>query len=490
MKCRIFVTLIMVMMAGGVLCFSSMEKSHAQSAGQSAVQSPIQTDDGNLTPIDDYDFDDDGEEIEVVDMPRSLNLQGAGPGNLVYVGDNVSTGANVKIFRRDDLGNLTEMPNSPIPTGGKGLFDILGFNRAPAGIFAAVDIGPYELDSNLILSKDKSKLLVVNQGSDDLSVFNVSPDGLTLTPVPGSPFKTGHIPASVGIAANNTVVVVNKNDDPGGQKALGQQGSVMTFKMAANGSLTPVPNSEIKFPTARGGEGVFPGQTTTPSQVFVVPPGNLIFVNDFFAGMIRPFKVNADGTLKASKPFDIRSLGINVLPINGRNFPFSLGLGQYPGKNILYTGLLFENKIAVFTFNPNSGKLKFVTTATNSGSTVCWFRFQEEGKFLWTSNQASNTVSTYNVSDPLKPVEIQVVDLNKFNICGEPAEVDTSPDEEWIYFVDSAVTNKCSQKDPNTRSNMVHVLKIQPDGMLNELTAPRVFMDLPLGERIQGIATK
>src|SRR5262249_39714518 len=153
-------------------------------------------------------------------------------------------------------------------------------------------------DSDLIFNEDKSRMFVVNQGSDNLSVFNVSSNGLTLTPVPGSPFKTGHIPASVGLAANNTVIVVNKNDDPGGQKMPGKQGSVMTFKMASNGSLTPVPNSEIMFPGARCNEGVFCNQTTTPSQVLVVPPGDLCFVNDFFAGMIRPFKVNADGTLK------------------------------------------------------------------------------------------------------------------------------------------------------------------------------------------------
>src|SRR5262249_16770499 len=152
-------------------------------------------------------------------------------------------------------------------------------------------------------------------------------------------------------------------------------------------------------------EGVFCNQTTTPSQVLVVPPGDLCFVNDFFAGMIRPFKVNADGTLKPGKPFDIRSLGISVLPVNGRSFPFSLGLGQLPGKNILYTGLLFENKVAVFTFSPKSGKLKFAGTATNGGSTVCWFRFRDDGKIMWTSNQASNTVSVYSLSDPLKPVE-------------------------------------------------------------------------------------
>ena len=486
MRRRILVSFIMVTIAMVVFCFSSIDRPLAQSYGKSKskIQNPVvRNDDGSLTQID--EVEDDGEEIQLENTPEPFSLQAQGPGNIVYVGDNVSKGAGIKIFRRDDLGRLTEL--SVVPTGGKGLFDVVGFNRSPTGIFAAVDIGPYEHDANLIVNKDRTRLFVVNQGSDDLSIFNISPDGLTLTPVPGSPFKTGHVPASIGLAAFDTVVVVNKNDDPGGQKAFGMQGSVMTFKMAANGSLTPVPNSTILFPTARGGEGVFPGQTTTPSQVLVVGDGKLIFVNDFFAGMIRPFTVNPDGTLKAGKPFDIRSLGIDVLPINGRTFPFTLGLMNYPGKNILYAGILFENKVGVFMYNTKNGKLKFVRTAVNSGSTVCWFVVSKDGKHMWTSNQASNTASTYDLTDPLTPKEIQVVN---FVGCGEPSQLAVSPDEEWLHYSISAVTNKCPQTNPNTRSNMVRTFKIQPDGTLNELSEPFLMVDLPLGERVEGIATK
>lgn len=431
---------------------------------------------------------DIGGEVDVIDLPTSnITTQERGPGDIVYVGNNLSTGAGIMIFRRDNTGRLTEMPNSPVLTGGLGLFDIVGFNRTPTGIFGAVDIGPFKHDANLILNKDRTRLFVVNQGSDNLSVFNISDDGLTLTPVPGSPFATGHVPASIGLAAFDTVIVVNKNDDPGGQKQPGQHGSIQTYKMAADGSLSPVPGSLIELPGARCGEGVFCDQTTTPSQVLVSEDGKLAFVNDFFAGMIRPYVVQPDGRLKATKPFDVRSLGPDVLPISGRSFPFTLGLGLYPGKNILYAGLLFENKVAVFTFNPKNGKLKFQNTAPNGGSSVGWFTVRKDGKYMWTSNQVSNSVSTYDLSDPLKPVEVQVV---QFTGCGEPSQVAMDPSENWIYFVNSAVTNKCSQKDPNTRSNMIHTLRLAPDGKMTQLIQPDVLMQLPLGERIQGIATK
>src|SRR5438128_2124454 len=121
MKGRILVSFIMVTMAMVLLSFKPIAKPRAQSSEPANVVNPA-----------------------------------AGSSDLIYVGDNVSTGAGVRIFRRDNQGVLTEMPNSPFSTGGKGLFDILGFNRAPAGVFAQVDIGPYELDSNLILNADKT----------------------------------------------------------------------------------------------------------------------------------------------------------------------------------------------------------------------------------------------------------------------------------------------------------------------------------------------
>lgn len=472
MRSRILVYFISVAFALSVLASTNIEKPKAHDNNQNNVTTSVQsvTQDNSLSTNVMYVED---------------TQQNTGPGDLVYVGDNLSTGGGIMIYRRDDMGKLTLLKT--VPTGGKGLFDIVGFNRAPTGIFAATDIGPWEHDQNLILNSDRTRMFVVNQGSDDLSVLDISADGLNLTPVPGSPFKTGHIPASVGISGD-TVIVVNKNDDPGGQKRPGQHGSLQTYKMAANGSLTPVPNSFIELPGARCGEGVFCDQTTTPSQALTIPGTNLVFVNDFFAGMIRPYTVQPDGTLKATKPFDIRSLGPQVMPVNGQTFPFTLGLANVPNTNILYTGILFENKVGVFTFNKKNGKLKFVTTATNGGSTVCWFSISRSGKFMWASNQASNSISTYDLADPLKPVETQVIN---FTTCGETQQVTLSPDGRWIHYVATSVTNKCSQKDPNTRSNMVHTLQIDPsNGFMTELTQPDVMTFLPLGERIQGIATK
>lgn len=431
-------------------------------------------------------IDEDEGEIPLVDVERPpVFQQTTDPGNLVYVQDNISTGSGIMIFRRE---NATLTMLKTVPTGGKGMFDVTGFNRTPTGIFAAVDIGPFEHDGIIMMNRERTRLFSCNQGSDDLSVFDISPDGLNLTPVPGSPFKTGRIPSSVALAGANfdIVVVVNKNDPAGNPKPQGLQGSVMTYKMAPNGSLTPIPNSEIKFPGARCDEGVICNQSTTPSQVLPTADGKVVFVNDFFGGFIRPFRVNPDGTLKPSPVFDLRTT--NELNANKGNFPFTLGLGLHPVKNVLYTGLLFEDKIGVLRYSPKTGKLTFVRSAPNGGSTVCWFSLRNDGRYMWTSNQAANSINTYDLADPETPIPVQLI---KFQGCGEPSHVITAPKQDWIYYVNSAVTNKCSQKDPNTRSNMVHTLQINQDnGQLTEVKQPDVMTFLPLGERIQGVASK
>lgn len=492
MKARIFVTFIVATMAMLMLSLTPIDNSHAQSKKSKRTITETSQVYQSSEPVQ-YDNEDaDLDDIGIVDIvrkaPRSMRSikAAAGPGNLVYVGDNISTGAGVRIFRTSDQGVLTEPLSAAVPTGGKGAFDIVGFNRKPTGIFAAVDLGPYEEDKDLILNDDGSRLFVCNQGSNDLTVFDVSDDGLKLTPVPGSPFKTGISPVSVTLAAFDTVVVLNKNDPPGNPKPPGVHASVMTFKMAANGSLTPVPNSMIELPSAVCGEGIVCGQTSSPSQVEATADGKVVFVNDFMGGFIRPYKVQPDGTLKATKPFDIRSLGESVLPVNGKAFPFTLNFGLSFTKNILYAGLPFDNKVAVFSYNPKSGKLKFIRAVPNSGLTVCWFYMKEDGKFFYTTDQVSNSVSTYDLTDPTTPKEIQLV---QFQECGEPGQVDASPDERFLHFVIAATTNRCQQSDPKVESNYVHTLKIDPvTGMLTDL--PPTPMHLPVGERAQGIITR
>src|SRR5437899_10161188 len=79
----------------------------------------------------------------------------------VYTMDNSASGNNVLVFQRSADGSLR--PGGVFPTGGTGTGSGLGNQGA------------------VVLSRDGRWLLVCNAGSDEISVFVVSEQGLQLT---------------------------------------------------------------------------------------------------------------------------------------------------------------------------------------------------------------------------------------------------------------------------------------------------------------------
>src|SRR5262249_1634378 len=104
---------------------------------------------------------------------ESLSAQPNAAG-AVYVATNAAAGNSVVVFSRSASGALTLAGS--FATGGSGTGTGLG-NQG-----------------GLILSRDGEWLFVVNAGSDDVSVFQVRPDGLKLTDKVAS---GGKMPVSV-----------------------------------------------------------------------------------------------------------------------------------------------------------------------------------------------------------------------------------------------------------------------------------------------------
>src|SRR5262245_22936718 len=108
MKGRILVSLIMVTMALLILSIGPADKPHAQSKKSKTIVRP--EDQVDLSQFDTSELEDVG----IVDLaPRSRRIKPAAAGNVVYVGDNISTGAGVRVFIRNTDGSLTDAPGSP-----------------------------------------------------------------------------------------------------------------------------------------------------------------------------------------------------------------------------------------------------------------------------------------------------------------------------------------------------------------------------------------
>jgi DNA-binding beta-propeller fold protein YncE len=392
--------------------------------------------------------------------------------SVVYVETNdITAGHNAVLgYARAADGSLTPLPGSPFSIGGTGVGN------------PTQGLGPDDSDQEVIASPDHTRLFAVNAGSNTIAVLDIAADG-SLTPVAGSPFPSGGIdPVSVGLSGKY-LYVVNQDQDPAQDAGAGAP-SYTAFTVAASGALTAVPGSTVSA-------------GASPSVALTSPDGKLLFGADFLAPLksvppqppLRAFAIGADGTLTAAPgtPMAIPVVDGGTPP----GTPVALGLGLHPTQKVLYVDFPLRSQVGVYTYDGTTGALTYQTAATVTGPAPCWVRVSADGKFVYVTDTANDSVSVLSASNPLAPTEIQNIELQDPGaLLGDasPATVSESfeealsPDGKFLY-----VLSQRSTTDPTMpQGNVIHVLSIGTDGKLTE-TAPDVKLSLPLGTRPQGV---
>ena len=228
-----------------------------------------------------------------------------------------------------------------------------------------------------------------NGGSDSVAVFRIAPNG-SLTPVSGSPFPSGGSnPVSLGLSGN-VLCVVNKDNDPDHPGMF--LPNYTTFRVNPQGRLIPIPRSTIYEPLG-----------ADPSQAFIAPLGSLMFGADFLGGALRSFAIALTGRLtpRAALP-----LPASVFRRDGQA-PLCRSAWPHPRQPLLYVGFVTVSQIGVYRYGLN-GSLDFVRAIPDSGKGVCWLRVNDAGTRLYASNTGDPSVSVFDIShNPSNPVEIQ-----------------------------------------------------------------------------------
>jgi hypothetical protein len=353
--------------------------------------------------------------------------------------------------------NFTSPPvlTSTTPAGGIGVFD---------PTFA---LGPFDSDQNLIENSSGTLLFAVNSGSNSVAVFNIYPDGV-LIPVNGSPFPSGGSdPVSLGLRGD-TLVVVNKDQDPAqaGTSAGAVLPNYTTFNVSPSGQLTPVRDSTVSV--AYG---------SSPSQALIASQGNVVIGADFLGGLLQSFSLDPNGALDQNLP---QALPNSIFTgLTGGHLP--LGMRTHPFLPILYVDLTFINEVAVYTYDPR-GQLTFVRAVPDAGAAPCWAIVNHAGTHLYVTNTGDGSIEVYSLADPLNPKEVQhfVMDSNN---GGHVFSTVIDHSDGWIYV--------SSEQDTSTAAvsaNAFHTLKVAADGTLSEPFSPTV---LPVTStppvRVQGI---
>jgi 6-phosphogluconolactonase (cycloisomerase 2 family) len=257
---------------------------------------------------------------------------------------NSPLGNSVAVYHRFPDGSLA--PAGLVPTGGTGTGSGLG-NQG-----------------GLILSEQGNRLLAVNAGSNQVSVFAVAGGGLVLTDVEPS---GGDTPASVTLHGD-LVYVLN----------TGGVGNITGFKLSPDGRLAPLAGSTR--PLSDSGTG--------PAQIAFSPSGDMLVVTEKATSRIDTYLVGEDGL----------AAGPNAQPSVGTT-PFGFAFGK---RDVLLVSEAFggaPDASALSSYRlAADGSLQVISASVPTTETAaCWVAVPNSGRLAFTSNTGSGSVSGFEV---------------------------------------------------------------------------------------------
>ena len=330
----------------------------------------------------------------------------AGPG-AVYTLTNQVGGNAVAVFTRAADGRLTAA--GTVSTGGTGTGASLGSQSA------------------VTLSDDGRWLFAVNAGSNDVSVFSVSPAGLALASRTAS---GGTLPISLTVHGN-VLYVLN----------AGGTGNISGFAVGTSGALTAIAGATLPLS----------GPSVGPAQVAFSPDGRRLVVTEKNTNRLDVYAVDANGV--ASGPTTTPSAG-------GTPFGFSFGL-----RNELFVSEA-AGSASSYVLDP-SGNVTLVSGAvsTHRGA-PCWAVVTNDGRIGFTGNGAGS-VSAFAIAPDRA---ISLVDANGGTalIGAGINDIALSHDSRYLYVLQTG------------GAQAIHAFRVQADG---HLTALGPIAGLPTGTR-------
>jgi 6-phosphogluconolactonase len=302
-----------------------------------------------------------------------------------YIDGNTATANTIDGYARHADGSLTALAGSPFAAGGTGL----GTGLASQGAIQVTRDGRY--------------LLAVDAGSNQISVLHVTPDGVPV--LVGQPVSSGGIkPVSVAVSPFGLVYVANSGI--GGSNYTG-------FRLSLDGTLTPIPGSTHAVPDGSG-----------LGDVFFNAFGNHLIGTRTGTSLIDSFLVLPGGRLLAApgSPFTgqgLGQLGAEFSPAN----PSQLFVSNAHNGALLGTVSAYRDNLF--------GQLSSIGSSPYAdGQTApCWVEISHDGRYLFTVNTGSGTISSYSIHP-----DGSLALIGSTPITGGGADIDArlSPDGKYL----------------------------------------------------------
>jgi 6-phosphogluconolactonase len=327
---------------------------------------------------------------------------GHGSAGAVYLATNATAGNQVLVLARAADGGLSA-PQA-FSTGGTGTGGGLG-NQG-----------------GVVLAQGNRRLLVINAGSNEISVFAVRSKGVELLDrVPSG----GQRPISVTVF-RGLVYVLN----------AGGSGNISGFRLDVHGTLDPLPGSTRPLSTS----------ASDPAQIAFSPDGTQLVVTEKAANTISTYQVNDAGL--PSAPNAQPSAGATPFGFafdRHQTLVVSEAFGGAPGASALSSYQLLGN-----------GTLGVISESIGTTETAaCWVVITGDGRFAYTSNTGSGNISGYRIGE-----KGSLSLLNPDGITGvtgaAPIDLALSNGDRYLYSLDSG-------------SGTISAFRVRSDGSLEAL---------------------
>lgn len=263
----------------------------------------------------------------------------------VYTMTNAAAGNEIALFTRAEDGSLALQAS--IPTGGLGTGAGLG-NQ-----------------SGIAISDDNQWLLVVNAGSDDVSVFAITEDGLTLTDRERS---RGDQPVSVALDGNTVYVLNAASSD------------VQGFQLSRHGTLQPLFASKRKLSSDNSGA----------AQIGFSPDGRTLVVSEKATNTLTSFEVGFGGYL--GKPSFQAATGVT---------PFGFAFGRRGQLFVTHAegGAAGASSVGAYHIDSWSKVDPIDNAVPTFQAAACWLVVSFDKSFAYSTNPGSNTISGFHIDE-------------------------------------------------------------------------------------------
>src|SRR5438105_3811328 len=349
----------------------------------------------------------------------------------VYVLNNDLVGPNsITVFARAADGTLTRQGVTAI--GGTG--SVLAFADGTQG--------------SLIRTPDGSRLFAVDAGSDEISVIDAENGHLS----PVGVFKSGGSgPVSLTFQGGLLYVLNAANANPA------VAANVTGFRVGDDGHLSPIAGSTRALSAPH----------PNPAEVLLSPDGRQLLVSAKGTNLIDIYRVGDDGSLRS--PTSVRSIG---------DIPF--GMAFVPGDDDHRRELVVSDAAGGPNFTGAATAYRLLTAdlrlingpVPDHQIAPCWMVVTRNGRFAYTSNADSFSISGYRIGNDgvislLNPSDGVTATTPRDTF---PIEESLSRNSRFLYVLDSRLLLPAGP-GPATLSGF----RIEADGRLTPVIDPASF---------------